>query len=373
MPDETRVREVRDAIHRAFGGLPVPQAEQLIATPRTRDTQSEERIRAVLQGKTWQNLAPEFPTEHWASYCYLSPVAYRYYLPALLIGALDRMAERGGLVHSVLFDLRPDFYWLYLTGEDQKFEQRQALFSVAQYKAVCDFLGLHLAEGDRYEHLAAQALRWRWTRIHTASHEATADYYRRLHTYAWPVPDDPEVAELCHEIDTAFADTPYPGDDQLAGIRDDEAAENAMELRGLTWQTVHPELLAQCYTALNFLSDAGFRYYLPAFLFADLHECESNADPVFHLTYRLAEYETPDVPAEELESIVGKERLAFLERVTPPPGVRPVPEVSRFQAFTPPERRAIIRYLEYRSVNSYDEVRIRTALERYWRPSAAVR
>jgi hypothetical protein len=369
MLNETRVREVREAIHRAFGGLRIPQTKWLI----TCNCQSAVRFRELLRGRTWQSLSPEFLTDYWSSYCYLSPLAYRYYLPALLTGALDRILESGGLPHSVVFDLGGDFDTLYHTGEDRQFQRRQALLTAAQYEAVCSFLGLFLDKEDRCEHLAAQALRWRWTRIRTPAHEVANAYYHRLHTYEWPVPDDPQVAELCGEICAAFADTPYPGDDQLCGAHDREAAADAMDLRGLAWQTIHPELLEYCYTALVNLSDAGFRYYLPAFLIANLHEHPSNADPVFSLTYGLAPPErinVSDADFADLEAIMGKARLEFLGRVAMPPAERWVPKVSRFQAFTPSERKAIVRYLEYRSDDSFDGPRIHAALETYWRPSA---
>jgi hypothetical protein len=367
MLNETRVREVREAIHRAFGGLRIPQTKWLI----TCNCQSAVRFRERLRGRTWQSLTPEFLKNYWSSYCYLSPVAYRYYLPAMLLAALEPVAETTGLRHSVLFHLRPSFYWLYVTGEDQRFQQRQALLSTAQYAAVCSFLGLILDNEDRCEHLAAQALHWRWTRIRTPANETAANYYRRLHTYEWPVPDDPQVAELFSEICAAFADTPYPRDDPLAGVHDDEAAEDAMELRGLAWPAVHPDLLAQCYTALITLSDAGFRYYLPAFLLSDLLEFDSNADPVFSLTYGLAPTERPSVSEADLEAIMGRDRLEFLERVAVPLAERWVPDVRRFQAFTRSERKAIIRYLDYRSDDSFDGPRIHAALETYWRPSMA--
>lgn len=189
---------------------------------------------------------------------------------------------------------------------------------------------------------------------------------------------DPHVAALCLEVQSAFANTPYPGDDQLCGSNQgDEPAEYAMELRGLRWQSVHPELLASCSAALSFLSDAGFRYFLPAFLLSDLHGYESNAEPVFYLTHDLTvSLGKPNyrVTEEDLEAVLGKERLAFLRRFEPDAGKFDWRNyaVSRFEAFTRPERLAIIRYLEHRAaIDDYDAPGIEAALAGYWRPSAA--
>jgi hypothetical protein len=45
-----------------------------------------------------------------------------------------------------------------------------------------------------------------------------------------------------------------------------------------------PLILDASYTALSFFSEGGFRYFLPAFLIADLEERLQTADPVVHLT-----------------------------------------------------------------------------------------
>ena len=384
MIDPERAQEVREAVQRTFGHLPVPASEELIAQGWTTDEEARERTRQRLAGRTWQSLDATFfeADATWASYCYLSPVAYRYYLPALLVGALESGLERSGLPHSVLYSLGPDFYWLYFEGQDRCFEARQALLDDAQYAAVGAFLGLFLADPSqyRYGHLAAQALRWRWNRLLTPELAAAQAYYQRLHSFVCPEPSDPEIAALCAEIRSAFASTPRPPENDLCACRDDEAAENAMELRGLAWSSIHPELLANCYTALTFLSNAAHRYYLPAFLIADLMYLSnwdpifsSNAEPVFGLTYGLYEPEEADLtPADrqELEGILGAGRLAFLEAHPPVVNERRLDTIHRMRGFTLPERRAIIRYLEYRAEDDdFHAAMIRPALQSYWLPS----
>lgn len=357
----------------------MPRWKSLIPHPPECDSTSQAKIRKALSGRTWQSLKPEFVKQHWAAYCYLSPKAYRYYLPALLVNGLPEGGESSDFTHSVLFGLRPCFGTLYHNGRNthwrrwQKWYQaRQAAFTEAQHRAVCEFLGLFFTEDEpHHRHLAAQALLWRWNRLDTAALHMAQEYYHRLHHFTYPEPADPQAAALYAEIRAAFADTPYPGDDHLASGGDDESSEIGVEFRGLQWQSVHPELLAHQYTATTFLSDAGLHYFLPAFLLADiLFEAsggdplyESNADPVFTLTHGLSGQAEP-----QPHDLAGNARRdpnaqktdwrAYAER--------------RFADYTRAERLAIIHFLEYQLevVGSYNALEIEAALAGYWRPSA---
>ena len=51
------------------------------------------------------------------------------------------------------------------------------------------------------------------------------------------------------------------------------------------WRTVDPGFLDGHAVALSFFSEAGFRFFLPAYLIADLQGKLSTADPLFHLTH----------------------------------------------------------------------------------------
>lgn len=284
--------QVQEAINAAFATLPVPKPRTLLRRVDSKSRPGAEQFRNELAGKRWQDLPSEFLARRWAAFCYLSPEAYRYYLPSLLTASLTEFTDNSSLMHSVVFSLRPSFWSLYYAGVDQEIRDRQAVFSTSQYHAVCAFLGLAFDRIPRLRHLSAQALHWSWNQLDTPALQAANKYYHEMGSFSYPEPEAPELAALCQEISTAFAATPYPGDNELSGSdRDDEPAENAMELRGLKWQSAHPTLLARCDTALSFLSDSGFRYFLPAFLFADLLGYElgyvSNANPVFHLTHGL--------------------------------------------------------------------------------------
>ncbi len=122
---------------------------------------------------------------------------------------------------------------------------------------------------------------------------------------------------------------PYPSDIECDGYGD-EPAEYALELRGLDWRKIHPDLLSSCYSALSFFTDEGFRYYFPAFILSDLFEYESNADPILHLTN---------------ECTVSQ----------------------RFLQFSTIERQATAEYLRYQAEqDEFSRESIQKALENYW-------
>jgi hypothetical protein len=378
------------AIHAAFGTLPVPPARSLLSYADS----SAQAFRTELAGKRWQDLSASFWTKRWACCCYLSPEAYRYYLPSLLVAALQEFPSDDGLVSSVVFHLRPDFHPLYYQGEDSVLRARLSILSTDQYRAVSAFLGLAFDQLPRLRHLAAQALHWGWNTLDTPALQAVEAYYHELQSFFYPEPEDPETLALCREITTAFAHTPYPGDNRLCGSGvGDEPAEMAMELRGVQWQSAHPTLLAQCYSALSFLSAEGFRYFLPAFLLADLLDDEfdtgSDANPTFHLTYG---FERPERQMDAVEKFAlyraagilpdlakqlglsNREMQEMLERQQEQPDLpeqadRRARSMRRFMTFNAQERMAIIRYLEYRADDDFNGPTIQNALESYWRPS----
>jgi hypothetical protein len=338
---ELTAEGVRREVETTFGRLAPPAAGALTVGGEL-DPPQQAAIRSALVGRHWRELDGAFLAERWASFCYLTPQAYRFYLPALLLGALERFPAHEGLAHSAVYSLAPSFWCLYYRGRDAQFEARLALLSRQQHLAVCSFLQLFF-EQSPLQYRAAQALRWGWGRPDHPAHERVQAFYAALTSYERPPADDPEAQALIDMVAAAFAATPYPGDDQLCGSsQGDEPAEYALELRGHAWQRLHPDLLATHYPALSFLSHAGFRYYLPAFLVADLLGHPSAADPAFHLSYTLA----AGSPAE------------------PDYGLR------RIAAFSPAERRAIVAYLERELLrNELAGPEIERALEGYWWPS----
>ncbi|MCW3098203.1 MAG: hypothetical protein JWL77_3821 [Chthonomonadaceae bacterium] len=351
-------QQVLGAIYAAFPEQPIPTPEVFpehvhpIERVRTPEFLSE------LAGKSWRDLTPEFCVRRRYYFQLLQPESYAYYLPALLIGSLTPYSSDRDPIHSTVFAINPAFEAINHDGEDTYLRARQAAFTEPQYRAVCDFLGLALAEGERFDRFqAAHGLRWGWNRYDTPALEAAKAYIHELCTFVYPESEDPETADLCREIRTAFAATPYPGDDVLCDSQGEEPGEIAVGFRGVPWQSAHPQLLDCCSTALGFFTEAAFRYYLPVFMLAELLSKElanvwdyyGNGDPLYHLTHRLYD-----------ESVEWK---AFdMRKFT----------TSRMRCFHREERMAIIHYLEFqlgKGYSIYSTPEIKEALARYWRLS----
>jgi hypothetical protein len=80
--------------------------------------------------------------------------------------------------------------------------------------------------------------------------------------------------ELIAKIHEAFARTPSPGAAFLAGSGEgSEPGEIADALAGFAhWSEPDPAVLDRHADALSFLSEGGIRFFLPAYLIADLQD-----------------------------------------------------------------------------------------------------
>ncbi len=92
--------------------------------------------------------------------------------------------------------------------------------------------------------------------------------------------------QVIEHIRQAFHDTERPDDVFLQGSHEGcEPGESVAPFMGIAdWSQLDPLVLDAGYNALSFFSEGGFRYFLPAYLIADLEERLQTADPVFHLT-----------------------------------------------------------------------------------------
>ena len=125
-------------------------------------------------------------------------------------------------------------------------------------------------------------------------------------------------------------------------------------------------------SALSFFSEAGFRFFLPAYLIADLNEELHTADPVFHLTHGFFDF-TVKIPAggRVFDVKNGKSTLINPRRY----GAATANDYARYRLsiFTREESDAIVAYLEYKrdyNPDSFDQPRIDAALELFWRERA---
>lgn len=180
--------------------------------------------------------------------------------------------------------------------------------------------------------------------------------------------------QLIELIREAFSGTDHPGDGFLLGSREGGHSFEAVEpFRGFTkWSAVDAATLDQHYDALSFLSEGGFRFFLPAYLVADLNGQLQTADPVFHLAGGLRDG-VMRIPAGDvvLERHIGKSALLNPRRF----GAMTFEDYARFRlsVFTRGEAAAIVAYLEYRRdlPGAVDGEDIEASLHGFWRDRAA--
>jgi hypothetical protein len=177
------------------------------------------------------------------------------------------------------------------------------------------------------------------------------------------------------QIEAAFGSADYPGDAWLVGSSEGcEPTEEAGAFAGRTrWQDIEPAFLDAHYAALSFFSEAGFRFFLPAFLVADLRDQLMTADPLGHLTTGFHEGSAV-IPVGEQSFIrpYGGSTFVNPRRY----GAMTMNDYARFRLsiFAREEAAAIASYLEYkRDAETIEALRrpIVAALDTYWRERAA--
>ena len=151
-------------------------------------------------------------------------------------------------------------------------------------------------------------------------------------------------------IRAAFDPDEHPGDRWLQGtFEGEEPYDEIGAFKGHhDWRVLEPAFLDQHYTALSFFSEGGFRYYIPAYIVADLRHELLTADPVFHLTHGFVDFSTTmDVGDQTFTRSSGRTRLinpirygalTFLDYAR-----------HRLSVFCREEATAILTYLEYRA------------------------
>lgn len=125
------------------------------------------------------------------------------------------------------------------------------------------------------------------------------------------------------------------------------------------WRTLDAAFLDQAPagfgSALSFFSDEAFRYYLPAYLIADLDEKLVRADPAFHLWYGLDDA-TRDKPLNPRR--YGERTWMDAMR-------------HKFSVFDREQAGVILRYLQHRAAdNEFERPNIEQAIANYWRARA---
>jgi hypothetical protein len=77
--------------------------------------------------------------------------------------------------------------------------------------------------------------------------------------------------DIAREVEEAFANVPYPGDDRLVAYPDYYESDDVIEaFRGKHWRDISPEVLSEHWASLGLFSPEAFRFYLPCYLIAAL-------------------------------------------------------------------------------------------------------
>lgn len=184
----------------------------------------------------------------------------------------------------------------------------------------------------------------------------------------------PDKLRVIEHVRQAFRDTERPGDAFLQGSHEGcEPGESVAPFMGVTdWSRIDPAILDASYTALSFFSEGGFRYFLPAYLIADLEQRLQTADPMFHLTNGFCDRViTLPVGSHVYEKTIGKSAFVNPQRygaMTWHDHMR-----CRLSIFTREEAGAILAYLEYKRDADSDRNNredINAALDCFWRNRA---
>src|SRR4029453_11003213 len=100
-----------------------------------------------------------------------------------------------------------------------------------------------------------------------------------------------DTAAVLEHIGQAFGGNAFPGAGFLQGSFDGCEPYDAVRpfQTQQAWGGLDAVFLDAHADALSFFSEAGFRFFLPAYLIADVKGQLRVADPVFHLTHDFAE------------------------------------------------------------------------------------
>jgi Family of unknown function (DUF6714) len=160
-------------------------------------------------------------------------------------------------------------------------------------------------------------------------------------------------------IERAFADTPSPDDQDLVRSQGEEPETVKDLFRGRKdWRLLEPALIdragAASPSALSFFSAAAFRFYLPAYLVADLRGQLQYTDPVFYLYHGLDE-----ASRNQPVPVPGRGTQTWWEV-----------QQSHLAGFTAPEAAAIVAYLRFKAdfgtLVPAERQSVTEALANYW-------
>lgn len=180
--------------------------------------------------------------------------------------------------------------------------------------------------------------------------------------------DDKEI--VIRKIHAAFDANAFPGERYLQGsFEGSEPYDEVGPFEQIKdWKNIDAKFMDEHYSALSFFSEAGFRFFLPAYLIADLKGELMTADPLLHLTHGFSDFSV-EAPTGGRTFVIksGKSRLMNPRRY----GAMTSFDYARFHLsiFTREEAGAIIAYLKYQYAHDEYGIHrpaIQAALDLYW-------
>ncbi|MDP9340359.1 MAG: hypothetical protein M3P45_15975 [Acidobacteriota bacterium] len=186
------------------------------------------------------------------------------------------------------------------------------------------------------------------------------------------MPNEQSKEVVIRSVVAAFANNSYPGDDYLLGSRQGcEPFDEVLPFQGKAkWQELPAEFLDQHAGALHFFSEAGLRFFLPAFLVADLRGELKYADPLFTVTSGFTDIAV-EITRNGRKFLIksGKSQLLNPSLY----GAMTFLDYARYRLsiFTRKEAVAIVGYLECKKgMEEMERERIEAALNDFWRERA---
>src|ERR671913_1737735 len=175
---------------------------------------------------------------------------------------------------------------------------------------------------------------------------------------------------VIQKIEVAFAGNAFPGARFLQGSFEGcEPYEEVGPFEKLEdWRGIDAGFLDGHANALSFFSEAGFRFFLPAYLVSDLRGQLYTADPLFHLTHGFSD-RTTEIPAGDRTFTIRHGRSAFINPRRY--GAMTSYDYARYRLsiFTREEANAIVAYLEFErdlDPDVIDKTAIDAALTSFW-------
>jgi hypothetical protein len=175
-------------------------------------------------------------------------------------------------------------------------------------------------------------------------------------------------------IHGSFGANEFPGDPFLQGSFEGcEPFDEVGPFRGRSdWRALDAPFLDGHGAALSFFSEAAFRFFLPAYLVADLREELLSADPLFHLTHGFSETAVR-VPVAGRVFVRRSGRSVYINPRRYGAMTAYDHACYRLSVFPREEAAVIVAYLEHkRADDTYgdDTERIDGALDLFWRERA---